>query len=124
MHHQETPVLLVQCPTVQFLHCQKDCSHIQPLSGLHPLEVSLLTKDLIRYHLFHSCCDPAAPSDVQKRGGLCPLVESGQYSCERCVPQWTIDRGLPPLEELVESITVLFMLHIKLVSTICSDVDF
>jgi hypothetical protein len=35
-----------------------------------------------------------------------------------------LDRSLPPLEKLVESVTVLFMLHIKLVFTIRSNVDF
>jgi hypothetical protein len=35
-----------------------------------------------------------------------------------------LDCSLPPLEKLVESVTVLFMLHIKLVFTIHNNVNF
>jgi hypothetical protein len=35
-----------------------------------------------------------------------------------------LDLGLPSLEKLIKSITVLFMFHIKLVFTISSNVNF
>ncbi len=77
MCHQELPVLLVQCPTVEFCIATWIVATYHPRPDSIPLKCHY-KKKLIQYHLFHSHCDPAALSDGQKGEGVNHLVESSQ----------------------------------------------
>ncbi len=101
-----------------------DRGHIQPLFRLHPHEVSLPINNLISRIIFSPLIVIQLLCQMVKKEKACTPLLNPPKILVNIVCQDGLDHSLPLLEELVEFVTALFMLHIKLVFTIRSNVDF